>query len=66
MGLKVLGSKEFLISHILIIGGLVLVTIGIIQGLTTLGVALIIAGMWVGALGLCAGFGAAFKKLLEK
>jgi len=66
MGLKVLSTKEFMISHILVVGGLVLVTVGILQGLTGLGVGLIIAGMWVGALGLCIGFGAAFKKLLAK
>jgi len=66
MGLKVFSITEFLISHILLIGGLVLVTVGIIQHLTTIGLALIIAGMWVGALGLCIGFSAAFKKLLAK
>ena len=66
MGLKVLSTKEFLTSHILLVVGLILVTVGIIQGLTTLGAALIIVGMWVGAFGLCAVFSAAFKKLLEK
>ncbi len=66
MGLKALSMTEFLTSHILLIGGLVLVTIGIIQGLTTAGLALIIAGMWASALGLCVGFSVAFKKLLAK
>ena len=66
MGLKVPASKEFVVSHVLIVGGLVLITIGLLQGLTGLGAGLIIAGMWVGALGLCIGFGAAFKKLMAK
>ena len=64
--LKVLGIKEFVVSHIFLVGGLVLVTVGILQHLSSLGVALIIIGMWVGALGLCVGFGAAFKKLVAK
>jgi len=50
----------------MIVGGLVLITIGIIQGLTTAGVVLMIIGMWVGAIGLCTGFGTALKKILEK
>jgi len=66
MGLKVFAMKEFLTSHIMIVGGLVLITIGIIQGLTTAGVVLMIIGMWVGAIGLCTGFGTALKKILEK
>lgn len=66
MGLKVFSITEFLISHILLVGGLVLVTVGILQGLTSLGVALIIAGMWVAAVGVCAVFLAAFRKLLAK
>ncbi|MFC2016301.1 hypothetical protein ACFLUF_01160 [Chloroflexota bacterium] len=66
MGLKVFSTGEFIISHILLVGGLVLVTVGLLQGLTSLGAALIIAGMWVGALGPCIGFGAAFKKLIAK
>jgi len=66
MGLKVFSTKEFIISHILVVGGLILVTVGILQGLTSLGVGLIITGIWVGALGLCMGFGAALKKLLAK
>ena len=69
MGLKVLSIKEFLISHILLVGGLILVSIGILLhdlGLTRLGVALFIAGMWVGACGLYVAFGFIFKKLLAK
>jgi len=66
MSLKVLSIQEWLSSHILLVGGLVLVTVGILQGLSSLGAGLIIAGMWVGALGLCFVFGAAFKKLLAK
>ena len=66
MGLKIFTTKEFIISHTLVIGGLILITAGILQGLSSLGAALIIVGMWVGALGLCIGFGTAFKKLLAK
>ena len=66
MGSKLLTTTEFLMSHLLLVGGLVLVTLGVLQGLTTVGGVLIIAGMWAGALGLCIFFGAAFKKLLAK
>lgn len=62
MGLKVLGIKELLISHILLIGGLVLVTIGLLQGFMVLN----IIGIWTFALGLCVFFGAAFGKLVAK
>ena len=48
--------------HILVVGGLVLVTIGLLQGAMVLN----IIGMWALALGLCVGLGAAFKKLLAK
>jgi len=62
MGLKVFSIKELLISHILLIGGLVLVTIGLLQGFMVLN----IIGIWAFALGLCVFFGAAFGKLVAK
>ena len=62
MGLKVLGIRDLLVSHILLVGGLVLVTIGLLQD----GMVLTIIGIWALALGLCSGFGAAFKKLASK
>jgi len=62
MGLSVFGIKELLVSHILLVGGLVLVTIGLLQGAMVLNV----IGIWAIALGLCAGLGAAFKKLASK
>ncbi len=62
MGLKVLSIQEFIISHILLAGGLVLVTIGLLQEIMELN----IIGIWVFALGLCLGFGAAFKRLMTK
>lgn len=62
MGLKVLSIAEFLISHILITGGLVLVTVGLLKGITTMH----IAGMWVFAVGICFGLWSAFRKLAVK
>lgn len=62
MGLKVLSITEWLISHILIVGGLVLVTIGLLKGVRVLH----IAGMWVFAVGICSGLWSAFKKLVTK
>ena len=61
-GLKVLSITEFLVSHILLVDGLILVTIGLLQGVTVLTV----IGIWALALGLCLGFSAAFKKLAAK
>lgn len=66
MGLKIFSTAEFVVTQVLLVGGLVLLTVGLLQGFTSLGAALIIAGMWVGALGLCLGSGAAFKKLMAK
>ncbi len=63
---KILSVKEWALSHVFLVGGLVLVTVGMVQGLSNLGVALIIIGMWVGALGLCLAFGYIFKKLIVK
>jgi len=62
MGLKVFSTAEFLVSHILLVGGLVLVTIGLLQGTMVLTV----IGIWALALGLCLGFSTAFKKLAAK
>ena len=62
MGLSVFGIKELLVSHILLVGGLVLVTIGLLQEAMVLN----ILGIWAIALGLCTGLGAAFKKLASK
>ncbi len=61
MGLGVFSVKELLVSHILLVGGLVLVTIGLLQGNMVLNV----IAIWAITLGLCAGFGAAFKKLVK-
>ncbi len=62
MGLKVFTIKELVTSHILIIGGLVLVTIGLLQGAMVIN----IIGIWALALGFCIGLGAAYKKLVAK
>jgi len=60
--LKVLNVKEFVLTHILLVGGLVLITIGLLQEYVVLN----IIGMWALALGLCVGFGAIFAKLVSK
>ena len=60
--LKVLNVKEFVLSHILFVGGLVLITIGLLQ--ETMGLTVI--GIWVLALGLCLGAGFIFAKLVAK
>jgi len=62
MGLKVLSTTEFVVSHLLLVVGLVLVTVGLLQGFMVLNV----IGIWALALGFCVGFGAAFKKLAAK
>jgi len=62
MGLKILSIQEFLIFHILLIAGLVLLSVGLASG----SVGLNIAGIWVLAAGLCMGIGTAFKKLMAK
>jgi uncharacterized membrane protein YiaA len=62
MGLKVISMKEWLISHILLIAGLVLITIGLLEGRMVLNV----IGMWAFTLGLCLGFSFAFRKLAAK
>ena len=62
MGLKVLNIWQFLISHILLVAGLVLITIRLSQEAMVLN----IIGIWCFALGLCLGFSYAFKKLVAK
>lgn len=62
MGLKVLSVTELLVTHILVIGALVLITIGLIQGIMVLS----IIGIWAFTLGLCVGVGAAFKRVMAK
>ncbi len=62
MCLKVSNITEFLVSHILLVGGLVLITVGLLQGIMVLN----IIGIWAFALGLCVAFGAVFKRLLAK
>ena len=60
--IKVMSVTEFLVSHLLLVAGLVLVTIGLLQGAMVLNV----IGIWAIALGLCAGLGAVLKKLSAK
>jgi len=62
MGLKILKTTEFVASHILLVGGLVLITVGLLQETMVLNV----IGIWAVALGLCTGLTAAFKKLIVK
>ena len=62
MGLKVFSVSEFLVFHFLLVGGLVLVTIGLLQGAVVLNV----IGIWTIALGLCTGLSIALKKLSAK
>ena len=59
MGLKMLNTTEIVVSHILFVGGLVLVSIGLLQEAMFLNV----IGIWAFAMGLCVGLGAAFKKI---
>jgi len=60
--IKVMSVTEFLVSHLLLVGGLLLVTIGLLQGTMVLNV----IGIWAIAMGLCTGLGAALKKLSAK
>jgi hypothetical protein len=62
MGLKVLGIPEWLVFHVLLIAGLVLLTVGLLQDIMALNV----AGIWVIAVGLCVVFSTAFRKLSGK
>ena len=62
MGLKVLNIKEWALSHVFIIGGLVLLSAGL--SLEVIG--LTIAGIWSFAGGLCFLFSFAFRKLVAK
>ena len=60
--LKVLGSREFAISHVLILIGLILFTVGAAAGQMVL----IIISAWFFTFGLCALFSSAFAKLSTK
>ncbi|MBL7074691.1 hypothetical protein ISS37_05555 [candidate division KSB1 bacterium] len=62
MGLKVLTIAQWIISHIFLIGGLVLITIGLANGTMLLN----IIGIWALAIGMCLAIGFSFKKLVEK
>ncbi len=62
LGFKIMSVTEWLLSHILLAAGLVLVTIGLLQDQMTLN----IIGIWVFVLGLCLGFTFAFRKVLPK
>ncbi|MFC2058277.1 hypothetical protein ACFLTS_01340 [Chloroflexota bacterium] len=64
MGLKLLTVTELIISHILLLAGLILLTVGLLLDPVSTG--LIVAGMWAVALGLCISIGTALKKLAEK
>ncbi len=60
--LKILSVKELVLSHVFLVGGLVLLSFGLALDI----IGLTIAGIWVFALGLCAGFGLVFGKLMTK
>jgi len=62
LGFKIMSVTEWLLSHILLVAGLVLVTIGLVQDEMTLN----IIGMWVFVLGLCLGLTFAFRKVISK
>ncbi len=61
-GLKILGRKEWAASHVFIVGGLILFTIG--AALSQ--VVLIILSAWVFVIGMCTLFSTAFAKLSGK
>ena len=60
--LKVLSVRDWLISHILMVAGLVLITVGLLQDTMVLNV----IGIWLFVIGFCLGFSAAVKKLAAK
>lgn len=62
MGLKVLSVGEFIISHIFLIAGLVLITLGLLQARVLFNV----IGIWLVALGFCFAIGGCFKKLVKE
>jgi uncharacterized membrane protein YiaA len=62
MGLKVISIWEFIISHLFLVAGLILITVGMLND----EVALNIIGIWIFVLGLCLGFGFVFKRLAAK
>ncbi len=59
---KVLNVKEWVISHILLVGGLVLFTIGLLMRIA----GLTVAGIWVVAAGFCYTSLTIASKLLAK
>ena len=62
MGLKVLSRNQFILSHVLLVGGLILFSVGPALHIT----ALIFAGIWFFAGGMCVAFSSAFAKLAAK
>ena len=62
MGLKVLSVFEFLLSHVLIAGGLVMITLGLLNSIMVLNV----IGIWVTMLGFCLAFTFTARKLYAK
>ncbi len=59
---KVLSMKEFILSHVFLIGGLILLSVGLSLDI----IGLNIAGIWCFAGGLCFAFSLIFAKLLAK
>ncbi len=60
--LKVLNIKEWVLSHVFLIGGLVLLSIGLGSG----AIGLTITGIWCIAGGFCFTLRSAFAKLAAK
>ena len=60
MGLKVLSVKEFILSHLLLVIGLTLVSLG----LSLDAVGYTITGIWAIALGVCLGLSFILAKLV--
>jgi len=62
MGLSVMSIQEWIISHILFLGGLIVITIGLLND----SMGFTIAGIWAFVLGVCLGTSAIVKKLFAK
>jgi len=62
MGLKVLTLKQWILSHALLVAGLILITIGLLQG----GMVLNVIGIWAFTLGLCLLLGFSFARVISK
>lgn len=60
--LQVLSFLEFFLSHLFLIAGLVLVTIGLLNG----NLVLTIIGIWIFMLGVCLGFTFTARKLYKQ